>query len=244
MLPVTNAALTTLGRTFLRIVLPSWCVVCAEELPWTDRVASCCRRCWEGLPQVRTGQCRSCAMPWSGEAGGDLCIECQLDPLPVDWTAAWGHYRSGLERLLHAFKFEHHEFLADPLAELLTAVVTARGDREFDAIVPVPMHRSKQRRRGYNQAELLGRSLGRLMRIDCDPKLLEKTVERQTQSTLPRTERAKNVKNAFKGAPAVKGASLLLVDDISTTGETFRACAAELVRAGADRVCAIAVAKA
>src|SRR4051812_44537989 len=119
MLCVTSAALTTLGRSFLRIVLPSWCVVCDEELPWNDRIASCCSRCWAALPQIRTGRCRSCAMPWSGEAGGDLCIDCQLDPLPVAWTAAWGHYRAGLERLLHAFKFERHEFLADPLAGLL-----------------------------------------------------------------------------------------------------------------------------
>ena len=180
-------------------------------------------------------------MPWSGEAGGDLCIQCQLDPFAVAWTSAWGHYRSGLERLLHAFKFEHHEFLADPLAELLAEALI---DQDFDVIVPVPMHRTKERKRGYNQAELLAKSLSRRLRVPCDPKLLVKTVERQTQSTLARSERAGNVRNAFQASDAVAGRSVLLVDDISTTGETLRACAAELVRASAQRVCAVAIAKA
>jgi competence protein ComFC len=240
MLCVTNGALTTLGRSVLRIVLPSWCVVCAEELPWSDRVASCCRHCWDALPRIRAGQCRSCGMVWSGETGGDSCIDCQLDPLPVEWTSAWGHYRAGIERLLHAFKFEHHEFLAAALSELLE---DALRDRDFDAIVAVPMHRSKERRRGYNQARLLAESLARRIGVQCEPKLLVKTVERRTQSTLPRSERAANVRRAFQAAN-VTDRSILIVDDISTTGETFRACAAELMRAGAKRVCAVAVAKA
>ena len=83
------------------------------------------------------------------------------DPLPVVWTEAWGHYRGALERVLHAFKYERHDFFAAPLAEL---IATTLRDRDFDAVVPVPMHRSKLRKRGYNQAELLARAVAR--RID------------------------------------------------------------------------------
>jgi ComF family protein len=183
-------------------------------------------------------------MPWSGETAGDLCLDCQLAPLPVGWTEAWGHYRGGLERLLHAFKFEHHDFLDDPLGSLALESIEARGDRDFDAVVPVPMHRSKQRRRGYNQAELLARALGSRLRMRCDPKLLVKTRERKTQSTLARSDRAANVRGAFTASTNSAGLSVLLVDDICTTGETFRACATELLRAGATRVCAVAVARA
>ncbi len=183
-------------------------------------------------------------MAWSGETSGDFCIECQLDPLPVEWTVAWGHYRAGLERLLHAFKFEHHDFLEDSLATLLVEAIDSRADRDFDVVVPVPMHRSKERRRGYNQAELLARAVARNLGLAWRPRLLTKTRERKTQSTLPRSERAANVRAAFRGSPAIEGMSVLLVDDICTTGETFRACATELLRAGAKRVCAVAVAKA
>jgi len=166
------------------------------------------------------------------------------DPLPVEWSEAWGHYRGSLERLLHAFKFEHHDFLDDALSELLGEVVRGRGDLAFDAIVPVPMHRVKLRRRGYNQAELLARALGRRLRVRCGSSLLQKRIDRLPQSTLPRTERAKNVRGVFVASPGVRDRSLLLVDDICTTAETLRACAKALVAAGAARVCAVVVAKA
>lgn len=183
-------------------------------------------------------------MPWS--AGGDSfrCIACLENPLPVGWTDGWGHYRGSLERLLHAFKFERHDFLDAPLSELLESVINARGDFEFDAVVPVPMHRSKLRQRGYNQAELLARALGRRLRMRCEPALLRKRIDRSPQSTLPRNQRAANVRGAFMASPRVRGRSLLLIDDVCTTAETLRACASALVAEEAARVCAVVVAKA
>lgn len=182
-------------------------------------------------------------MPWSGGAESFRCLGCLEDPLPVGWTEAWGHYRGSLERLLHAFKFERHDFLDAPLAELLEPVLRDRGDLDFDAVVPVPMHRAKQRQRGYNQAELLARALGSRLNIRCQT-LLRKTIDRNPQSTLPRRERASNVRGAFVAERRTRGRSLLLVDDICTTGETLRACANALLDGHAARVCAIVVAKA
>jgi len=238
------SALHILGRETARIVLHASCVVCGEELPWGARKASCCAACWEGLPAIRGAKCQSCAMPWSGGAESYRCIACLEDPLPVGWTDAWGHYRGSLERLLHAFKFERHDFLDGPLAELMESVIRDRGDLEFDAVVPVPMHRAKLRQRGYNQAELLARALGRRLGIRCHSNLLRKTIDRSPQSTLPRRERASNVRGAFRSIGRARGRSLLLVDDICTTGETLRACARVLMHEKAARVCAIVVAKA
>jgi ComF family protein len=233
-----SSTLSMIGREALRIVLPSWCVVCGSDLPWRDRVSSCCASCWSSLPRIASGKCRSCAMPLIDDG---ICITCSADPLPVDWCDAWGEYSGGLERMLHAFKFERHDFLDGPLASLAHEVLR---DLDFDAIVPVPMHWTRQRRRGYNQARLLGAALAKRIRIRCDERLLSKTRETATQSTLSRGSRAENVRGAFEALPGAQGLSLLLVDDICTTGETFRACAAELLRAGATRVCAVSVAKA
>jgi ComF family protein len=183
-------------------------------------------------------------MPWSAGAGSFRCLSCLEDPLPVAWTDAWGHYRGSLERLLHAFKFERHDFLDDALSELLESVIRERGDAGFDSIVAVPMHRSKLRQRGYNQAELLARALARRLSIHCDAGLLRKRVDRLPQSTLPRSERAKNVRGAFVASSHSEGRSILLVDDVCTTAETLRACAKALIAAGAARVCAAVVAKA
>jgi ComF family protein len=231
-------ALSTLGREALRIVLPSWCVACRRELPWRARTASCCAACWSSLPKITSPRCSSCALPI---VGGERCIECITDPLPVDWCDAWGEYRGTLEAVLHAFKFERHDFLGEPLAMLLAETLR---DRDFDAIVPVPMARAKERRRGYNQADLLARTLARRIGIDCAPSLLVRSTDRETQSTLPKRDRAANVRGVFSTSPRVNDKSILIVDDICTTGETLRACAATLRSHGAARVCAVVVAKA
>ena len=167
------------------------------------------------------------------------CIDCQLDPGDLVFCDAWGRYSGPLEKVLHAFKFERHDFLDDPLAGLLQDLLR---DSAFDVLVPVPMSRAKERKRGYNQAERLARALSRRIDVKCE-LLLTKRGERATQSLLPRAERAKNVRGAFEGSPRSKGRSVLLVDDICTTGETLRACASELLRAGAARVAAVTVAK-
>ena len=234
-------ALSILGRETARIVLHASCVVCDRELPWRDRKASCCGACWSALPRITGAKCDSCAMPWSAGGEGFRCISCLDDRLPVGWTEAWGHYRGSLERLLHAFKFERHDFLDAPLAELLESVAK---DSDFDAIVPVPMHRSKLRQRGYNQAELLGRALAKRLRIPCEPSMLLKRVERSAQSTLARSDRAANVRGVFATSPKVRERSILIVDDICTTAETLRACAHALHSGNASRVCAVVVAKA
>jgi predicted amidophosphoribosyltransferase len=114
------------------------------------------------------------------------------------------------------------------------------------------MHRAKERKRGYNQAELLARALSRRIGIECDmtllarrrDRMLRRSQGRATQSLLPKSARAANVRGAFAASSRVKGKSILIVDDICTTGETLRACAVTLRRAGAARVCAVAVAKA
>lgn len=233
------SALSYFGREALRIVLPSWCIACERELPLGDRTASCCAACWASLPRISGAKCVSCALPLPA---GEICIDCLTSPLPVDWCEAWGAYRGPLERLLHALKFQRHDFLDDALAALLDETLR---DRDFDAVVAVPMHRAKERKRGYNQAELLARALGRRIHVACDMTLLTRQRrERATQSRLPKRDRAANVVGAFAASPRADGTSILIVDDICTTGETLRACAAALRDAGASRVCAVAVAKA
>ncbi|HJQ39389.1 MAG TPA: ComF family protein [Thermoanaerobaculia bacterium] len=247
------SALSSFGREALRIVLPSWCVACGTDLAWSARVASCCAACWSALPKIERAKCISCALPLpSGAAGfsppnddvglkpdAPHCIACSKDPLPLAWCEAWGEYRGSLEKVLHALKFERHDFLDDALAPLLEESLR---DREFDVVLGVPMHAAKERKRGYNQAELLARALARRIEVPCD-MLLTRRRELAAQSLLPKQARAANVRGAFHASPRAKGQSILIVDDICTTGETLRACAKALLRAGASRVCAVAVAK-
>lgn len=238
--------LSTLGRESARIVLHSRCIVCAEELPWRDRVASCCRACWDDLPKIRQPKCRRCALVWETdqEVTDYLCLGCREEGGPLDWIDAWGRYAAGLERVIHAFKFERHDFYSTPLGTLIAETYTNRGDFEFDVVVGVPMDAKKVRQRGYNQAHLLARAFAKRAGITLDPSLLTTTGPRRTQSSLARAERAENVRGAFDAPDAARGARVLVIDDICTTGETLRACAVALRRAGATRVGALAVARA
>lgn len=180
----------------------------------------------------------------TGPDRGSSCIDCSTDSGKLEWLESWGIYKGSLERVIHAFKFERHDFLGEPLGVLLAEPLRERGDLDFDVIVPVPMHRGKERDRGYNQAELLARSLGSRTGIEVRRGALRKTRPSQTQSQLPRAERAANVRGSFAAGEEVSGLHILLVDDICTTGETVEACAKALRKAGAVKVCAAVIARA
>ncbi|HEX6158698.1 MAG TPA: ComF family protein [Thermoanaerobaculia bacterium] len=215
-------------------------MACGKELPWRDRTASCCGACWAGLPKIDTAKCTSCSLPYEGIC----CIACEVDPIPVDWCETWGRYEGPLVPMLTALKYRRHDFLDETLAGLLEEALRARGDLAFDALVPVPMPRAKERRRGYNQAALLALALSRRIGVPCDMTLLARGAGRATQASLSRKERAANVRGAFTASNRAHAKQILIVDDISTTGETFRACARALLGGGAARVCAVSVAKA
>lgn len=238
------ASLSLLGRETLRIVLPALCVVCAGELPWKDRKASCCGGCWASLPRIRGGACRRCGTPNPRGDGWWTCLGCQAaegDALEEIW--AWGPYGAGLERLIQSFKFEGHHFLARPLGKRLAEGWLEEHVAEDEVVVPVPMHPAKLARRGFNQSALLARSFARRIGLRMEP-LLAKTRDTEPQSRLPRDGREKNLRGAFRAAGPIRGRSVLLVDDVCTTGTTLRAAAAAAVKGGAARVRAAVVARA
>ena len=233
------------GRELVSVLLPSPCVVCGDDLPIRSRHGSCCSSCWEALPRLVPPRCERCALPWEtpGAPESFTCAGCIAEPPPLEWTDAWGLYEGGLAELLQAFKFRGHDFLARHLGRLLVSVIERRGDRAFDVIVPVPMHRARRRNRGYNQAALLAHALSRDTGIAVDEGVLVKLEERETQASLPKAARRTNVRGTYAAAARTKGLRVLLVDDIATTGETLGACALELLRRKARGVAALVVAK-
>jgi len=197
------------------------------------------------LPRIVPPRCDRCALPWNTTAGAVpfTCADCIADPPPLDWIDAWGLYEGGLAELLQAFKFRNHDFMARHLGELLGETYEARGDRDFDVVVPVPIHNSRRRARGFNQAALLGTSLSRATGLPLDERMLAKSEAREPQAGLPKAQRRANARGAYAADPKVAGLRVLLVDDIATTGETLRACAVELTRRKARGVAALVVAR-
>ena len=181
----------------------------------------------------------------SDEFPASLCLEClgrEEDPIEV--IRAWGSYAGPLEAAIQALKYRGHHFLADPLSELLHEAWCLDFSNGADLAVPVPLHPARQRDRGYNQAELLARAFGRRTGVEVETRLLRKMRNTPPQARRSRAERLTGLSRAFLARPGVKGADVLLVDDVCTTGATLRACAAALRKEGAAAVRAIVLARA
>lgn len=185
-----------------------------------------CPTCW-GLVGQR-GDCRSCAVELVPSLAG------LRSPYVMDGTA---------RRLVHALKYDGHSALAEPMGHLMAACLAGWGISP-DVIVSVPLHPSRRRRRGFNQAVLLARSLAEVSGIRMDAALLRRTRNTVAQvQTTGAEERRRNVAGAFVATRPIPVRNVLLVDDVCTTGATMRECAGALRASGALRVFALTFAR-
>ena len=215
-----------LASTFL----PAACGRCGLALGAGHR-ASVCRACWDAIIPHGGETCTFCGRPELGETGP--CLVCRDTP-PV-WAAAasLGPYDGALRDLILLLKMGKRDELAIPLAGLLASTWSRCGWPLPDAVVPAPMHWWRRWRRGFNQAELLADALAKLLRTPVRPVLRRHGGMPQVGRS--RSERLRLSSRGFSTRHAVHG-SILLVDDVLTTGATAAACTRALVRAGAAEV--------
>ena len=150
-----------------------------------------------------------------------------------------------MRELIWLLKYERKTYAARPLAHLMLRHLAAlRPDMQGMIIVPVPLHRSRERERGFNQATLIGARLADALSVPCMPKALARVKHTPPQAeTKSREERRANIMGCFSGnAALVRGASILLVDDVFTSGETVREAVRALKAAGAKTVVALVAA--
>jgi ComF family protein len=148
-----------------------------------------------------------------------------------------------LRDAIHALKFSGCRAIAAPLGDLVASAAQA-GELRADVVVPVPLHPSRLRHRGFNQAELLGRRVACALRLPCEAGVLRRTHRTEAQSRLARETRLTNVRDVFTCAGTLSGARVLVVDDVMSTGATASACAHALLAAGAKKVLVATVAAA
>jgi ComF family protein len=210
-----------------------------------------CDVCWAAIPRIGQPFCQGCGRPFDPKAhAADVCGDCRTGQFRFDRARAVGQHVAPLRDLVLAFKFGGRHRLAEPLGRLLSEFVLAEGSpggalARADAIVPVPLHRSRQRWRGYNQAELLAERLGEATGVPVAAAALRRVRDTKPQTELTPAQRRENVRGAFAvlDAETVQGRTLLVLDDVMTTGATLSECARVLKRAKAERVFALTVSR-
>jgi ComF family protein len=227
--PVFGFGLRSLSRPAW---LPSQCAVCRD---WGR--ARVCAACADRFA-VPVPRCAHCALPIA--AGAALCGDCLLAAPPFEHTVAAVDYAFPWDGLIGALKFRNGMDLAHALSARLEQAVRNAGLPAVALIVPVPLSRSRLRERGYNQAWELARRLGRRLGLPAEPRLLVRRLDMPHQISLPRGQRAANVRGVFavdaRHASQLRGVAVALVDDVMTTGATAAEAARVLRAAGAASV--------
>ena len=235
-------ALRRLADSVLSVVLSPSCAACGQLLdrPTTGPV---CELCWRSILPLTPPICDRCGDPLPTWRSISIplasCPRCRRGARHVDRARAIGAYDGTLRAVVHAFKYEGRRSLAVPLA----ALMRTRGADMLggaDCVIPVPLHQSRRRERGFNQAADLARHVGLPVRL-----ALRRARATPTQTGLPAAQRRRNVRGAFALARdgGLAGSTVVLIDDVSTTGATLDACALALKDAGVREVRALTAAR-
>lgn len=242
--------LKDLGRGLLDLVFSPVCLGCDGALPPGGPHRLVCGACRSRLRALPPPCCPRCGapLPRTGRAPGHTCGECATWPASLRYarSAVWLH--DPADRLVHQLKYRGWRALAEPLgAYMARLVLPVETRREAHVVVPVPTTPTRRRERGYNQAEQLARVLAeRTGRRLC--VALERRDRAGSQTALQPLERRSNVAGMFRAAPgemaALRGAHVVLVDDVLTTGATVAECTRALVGAGVRCVSAVTFARA
>lgn len=227
----------------LSVVLAPACASCDEPLLHPTR-GPVCDGCWRSILPLTPPLCDRCGDPLPAWRLVSLplacCPRCRRGRRLIDRARAIGAYDGALRAIVHALKYEGRRSLARPLGRLMR-------ERGADVLagavcaVPVPLHPSRRRHRGFNQAADLARHLGTPV-----VPALRRVRATATQTGLPAGRRHRNMRGAFavtRAAAALHGSIVVLVDDVSTTGATLEACARALKAAGVSEVRALTAAR-
>jgi ComF family protein len=238
-----SSGLRSAADAVLTIVFAPACASCGALLDEPSR-GPVCARCWHSILAITPPVCDRCGDPlpaWRAiSVPLERCPRCRRTPRAFDRARAIGEYEGALRAIVHALKYDGRRSLAKPLAAMMrrTAAELIAG---VDCAVPVPLHPSRRRHRGFNQARDLANHL-------CVPVCgaLKRSRRTRTQTGLPALQRRRNVRGAFELTAAgrkLRGAVVLLVDDVSTTGATLDACAQVLKAGGVKEVRALTAAR-
>ena len=215
----------SLWQRLLDLLAPRLCTVCGRRLSLTEQVL--CASCNMHLP--RTG--------FQLNASDNMMARLFWGIIPVERAAALFYYEASSKdsNIIYDLKYHDHPEIGEEMGQMIAREFAESGFFDgIDLIVPVPLARSRQRHRGYNQSQCIAEGIADVTGLPLSKRAVRRTTFKKSQTQMGRWERQENVADVFRltDAAAVSGKHVLLVDDVVTTGATMTACARELLTAG------------
>ena len=226
-------------RAFLDVFFPRSCVHCGDGAD-SEAYQFLCQPCSREFLLARPPSCTTCGYPFFGILSGSrVCPHCEdLEPL-FDQGRTLFLAKGPARSLIHDLKYNAGFYVLEDVKAMIAATPYYRDYFKDAVLVPVPLHATKERERGFNQSRVIAQAICKATEAWAVEDLLLRQVYTQTQTRLSRAARYQNVKNAFalaSNAAVMADYSYILVDDVFTTGSTLNACAAVLRDAGVTRL--------
>ena len=246
-----NKRIKKVWNELLDLVYPPslYCISCGKIID-DSRPYSLCNECMAAISWTTERHCSKCGRPLAENDPGTLCFGCAGRekagrPFSFDKGHSCAGYGAAAQSVIFALKYGGRSDIGDILGEVLYDRMSSEygGDtlsEIYDLMIPVPIHRDRKEKRGYNHADLIGRSFAARAGISYEPELLVRTKVTAPMKGLSPDQRSENIRGAFElrkhRRKQAEGASILLVDDIFTTGATIDEAARTLKECGALRV--------
>lgn len=224
-------------KKIINFILPWTCLLCHDKADDMDL----CQGCYQDLPWLST-YCEQCALPLP--RAHSICGKCQITRPWFDRTIALFHYNDPIKNMLSRFKFYHQLAYGRLFSMLLLKKLESyyKYEAKPDLVIPVPLHPSRLRQRGYNQALELTRALKKLS-LRVQSQFLKRVRLTVPQSSLESHERLHNVNNAFTVNARDIPVHIALVDDVITTGSTVNECSRILKKKGVKQITVLSIAR-
>jgi len=233
-LPSKFLKILNLFRPLVDFFYPPNCTICHSVLQTEERVV--CEKCWQQIPRV--------------DSQKDIVAEIQHSlKSPIFFTQVYPiwQFEGPIQQIIHLLKYQNYQILARRMGEFMAEKISALPISVQDIVlIPVPLHKTRVRERGYNQSHLLCEYIASRLSIRFTDGILIRNRYTQSQTKLDAANRQKNVQEAFQvvAPDHVNGKMVILVDDVITTGATMNACASALSKSGASEIYLVSAAKA
>ena len=231
-------SLLSLKDDILDLIFPQHCIICKRYLSRKEK--NVCQVCWDNLVCLPFPFCVECR---SFIEKDKYCKQCGNEK-GLGLVYALGSFDNSYQSLIYAFKYKQLLNLGKRLGFVLgDSIKEDKRFLELDFLIPVPLHPSKKRKRGFNQSEILAFEVSRKLELPVLKDVLVRKKRTKDQTNLNAKQREENVRGAFKvkSKDKVSGKQIILVDDVITTGATLRECAKTLIQAGAKKVLGLTV---